>query len=173
MIKYRTSGHGKALLGKGDSAAAQCVSCHAGHGVRRAESPLSRVNPKNVPETCGVCHADPAVMKGRSRKARTPPMPYKKSVHGNALLEKGDLGAPACNDCHGNHAALPPMTSHISQMCRNCHVEQGTLFDSSLHKKAFEKHSWPECAQCHNNHLVRKPTDRMLGPTGLCVYCHN
>jgi predicted CXXCH cytochrome family protein len=99
---------------------------------------------------------------------------YRKSVHGNALLRKHDKGAPACNGCHGNHAALQPDTAFVSQVCRNCHAGNGTLFDGSPHKKAFEQNRWPECATCHNNHLIEKPTDAMMAPgdNGLCVDCH-
>ena len=34
LLKYRTSKHGQLLLGKKDSKAAQCVSCHGVHGIR-------------------------------------------------------------------------------------------------------------------------------------------
>jgi predicted CXXCH cytochrome family protein len=95
-------------------------------------------------------------------------------VHGKALLEKGDLGAPACNDCHGNHAAMPPAVSSISQVCRTCHAQNGTFFDGSKHKQAFEKHHWPECEKCHGKHQIPKPTDLLISDArdGLCGACH-
>jgi len=99
---------------------------------------------------------------------------YRKSVHGHALLEKGDTGAPACNDCHGNHAAMPPDVANIAQVCRTCHANNGALFDGSLHKKAFDEHGWPECGACHGDHDVERLTDDTLAirPGGLCVDCH-
>jgi hypothetical protein len=180
LAKYRTSKHGQLLLGKGDSKAAQCVSCHGVHGIRGPDSPLSLVYAANVPATCGRCHADAAYMNGYTLDDGTTPIPtnqlelYRRSVHGVALLTKHEKGAPACNSCHGNHAALPPETAHVSQVCRRCHVANGSLFDGSPHKKAFEEHRWPECATCHGTHGIKKPTDEMvgIGAGGICVSCH-
>lgn len=180
LLKYRSSRHGELLLGKKDSKAAQCVSCHGVHGIRGPDSPASLVYPENVPATCGKCHADREWMKGYTLADGKTPLPtdqlekYRASVHGRALLVKHDAGAPACNGCHGNHAALPPKTASVAQVCRNCHTANGALFDGSPHKKAFEKHGWPECATCHSEHDIVKPTDAMLGddPKGLCHDCH-
>jgi hypothetical protein len=147
--KYRESRHGMRLLGEGDSKAAQCVSCHGVHGIRGPRSPRSLVHPQNVPYICGRCHGDADYMRGYT----TPdgkPLPtdqvadYESSVHGRALLVAGDLGAPACNDCHGNHAAIPPDVASVAEVCRTCHAGNGELFDGSNHKDAFEKYGWPE-----------------------------
>ena len=99
---------------------------------------------------------------------------FETSVHGRALLEDGDLGAPACNDCHGNHAAMPPEISSVAQVCRTCHVGNAELFDGSKHKKAFERHGWPECERCHGNHAVASTDDSMLSEPSdpLCYECH-
>ena len=177
--KYQESRHGQLLLGKGDSKAAQCVSCHGAHGIRGPQSPRSKVHPKRVPETCGACHADAEYMAGYEL-ANGRPLPtdqladFEKSVHGRALLEHGDLGSPACNDCHGNHAALPPEVTSIAQVCRTCHAANGELFDGSKHKEAFDREGWPECTECHDNHAVAKADDSMLSedPIPLCYDCH-
>jgi hypothetical protein len=179
LQKYRQSRHGIVLAG-GDSRAAQCVSCHGVHGILGAKSPLSTVYPTRVPETCGACHADATRMAG-FRRADGSPLPtnqlaeYRESVHGRALLERGDLGAPACNDCHGNHAALPPEVASVSQVCRTCHARNGELFDGSRHKQAFLAHGWPECDVCHGKHAIAKTNDAMLaaGPHSLCSECHS
>jgi predicted CXXCH cytochrome family protein len=99
---------------------------------------------------------------------------FEGSVHGRALLERGDLGAPACNDCHGNHAAMPPDIASVSQVCRSCHAGNGELFDGSKHKQTFEENGWPECAKCHGNHGVAKTDDSMLSEASnpLCYECH-
>ncbi|MBK9963836.1 MAG: cytochrome b N-terminal domain-containing protein [Holophagales bacterium] len=180
LLKYRTSKHGQLLLEKKDAKAAQCVSCHGVHGIRPPDSTNSLVYRENIPATCGTCHADAAYMKGYTKDDGVTPLPtnqleqYKKSVHGLALLVKHDAGAPACNSCHGNHAALPPQVSFVSQVCRTCHAANGGLFDGSPHKKAFEKHGWPECETCHGKHDITRPTDEMLSddPKGLCHACH-
>jgi predicted CXXCH cytochrome family protein len=177
--KYEESRHGLLLLGEGDSKAAQCVSCHGVHGIRSPKSPRSSTHAQQVPYTCGKCHADAAYMSGYLG-SNGEPLPtdqlaqFEGSVHGSALLERGDIGAPACNDCHGNHAAAPPELSSVSQVCRTCHAGNGELFDGSNHKDAFEKHGWPECATCHGNHAVAKTDDSMLSEESspLCYECH-
>ncbi len=52
---YRNSFHGVASQ-FGSRTVANCASCHGTHSIRPAEDPLSSVNPKNVPKTCGKCH---------------------------------------------------------------------------------------------------------------------
>lgn len=181
MLKYEESRHGRLLLEQKDSKAAQCISCHGVHGIRSPESPVSTVNAANIPATCGRCHANPQYMAGYTLPDGKTPIPtdqlakFRESIHGKALLEKHDLGAPACNDCHGNHAALPPEVGHIAQVCRTCHVMNGTLFDGSPHKRAFVRHEWPECETCHGKHDIQKTSEDMLAngrPTSICDPCH-
>jgi predicted CXXCH cytochrome family protein len=179
LAKFKESPHGRTLLEKHDDRAPSCVSCHGVHGIRPAKDPLSKVYAQRVPETCGACHADPKIMSGFTR-ADGLPLPttqlaeYRTSVHGRALLVRGDLGAPACNTCHGNHAASPPGVAQVSRSCNLCHSANASLFDGSKHKHAFDQHNWPECGQCHNNHAIGKTNDSMLatGPGQLCGDCH-
>jgi hypothetical protein len=179
LAKFKDSPHGRVLLQEQDRRAPQCVSCHGVHGIRPARDPQSKVYAKRVPETCGACHADPKVMAGFTLPDGSP-LPthqleqYRTSVHGQALLARGDLGAPACNNCHGNHAALPPGVSAVSRSCSLCHSANASLFDGSKHKQAFAQHRWPECGQCHGEHAISKPHDGMLGtgPRSLCGPCH-
>jgi hypothetical protein len=179
LAKFKDSPHGRTLLEKHDDRAPSCVSCHGVHGIRPAKDPLSKVYAQRVPETCGACHADPKIMAGFTR-ADGSPLPttqlaeYRTSAHGHALLVRGDLGAPACNTCHGNHAASPPGVAQVSRSCSLCHSANASLFDGSKHKHAFDEHNWPECSQCHSNHAIAKTHDSMLatGPGQLCGDCH-
>ncbi|MGM0578819.1 MAG: hypothetical protein ACQEXJ_24060 [Myxococcota bacterium] len=179
VAKYRKSRHGQRLLRHDDSKVAQCVSCHGVHGILGPDSPRSTVHPQSLPETCGTCHSDAEYMAGYET-LEGDPLPtdqvakLRDSIHGRALLEEGELGAPACNDCHGKHAARPPEVSSVSQVCRTCHLAQGRLFDGSAHKEAFEAHGWAECGVCHGNHDIDRATDAMLGPgdEGVCQDCH-
>jgi predicted CXXCH cytochrome family protein len=179
LAKFKDSPHGRTLLEKHDDRAPSCVSCHGVHGIRPAKDPQSKVYAQRVPETCGACHADSKIMAGFMR-ADGSPLPttqlaeYRTSVHGRALLERGDLGAPACNTCHGNHAASPPGVAQVSRSCSLCHSANASLFDGSKHKHTFDEHNWPECGQCHSNHAIAKTNDSMLatGPGQLCGDCH-
>ena len=179
LAKFKDSPHGRTLLEQHDDRAPSCVSCHGVHGIRPAKDPQSKVYAQRVPETCGACHSDPKIMAGFTR-ADGSPLPttqlaeYRDSVHGRALLVRGDLGAPACNTCHGNHAASPPGVAQVSRSCSLCHSANASLFDGSKHKHAFDQHNWPECGQCHSNHAIAKTHDSMLGtgPGQLCGDCH-
>jgi cytochrome b subunit of formate dehydrogenase len=52
---YVESFHGLALKG-GNPTVASCASCHGAHDILPASDPLSSVNPKVLPQTCGKCH---------------------------------------------------------------------------------------------------------------------
>jgi predicted CXXCH cytochrome family protein len=178
LAKFKDSPHGRTLIDKHDDRAPSCVSCHGVHGIRPAKDPQSKVYAQRVPETCGSCHANAETMSGFKR-ADGSPLPttqlaeYRQSVHGKALA-RGDLGAPRCNTCHGNHAASPPGIAQVSKSCNLCHSANASLFDGSKHKQAFDQHNWPECGQCHGNHTIAKTSDAMLSTAqgGLCGDCH-
>ncbi|HEY6952090.1 MAG TPA: cytochrome c3 family protein [Bacteroidota bacterium] len=173
LDKYRTSVHGKRNA-NGDSKVAECASCHGSHNILSAKDVKSTVYPLNIPSTCSKCHSDAAYMK--SYAIRTDQFEkYSKSVHGVALLQKNDLGAPACNSCHGNHGAAPPGVESISKVCGSCHAINADLFSSSPHKKAFDQLKLPECETCHSNHEIIAATNKLLGvtPEAVCARCHS
>jgi predicted CXXCH cytochrome family protein len=171
--EYRTSAHGQ-RYGKGDAQVATCVSCHGNHQVRSANDVKSKVFPVNLPTTCGTCHGDEALMKKYGRSSSTL-HDYTGSVHGVALLEKRDLGAPACNDCHGNHGARPPGVESITNVCGTCHALNAELYAQSPHQNAFEKRKLPECETCHGNHAIIAATNNLIGtaPEAVCSKCHS
>ena len=170
--KYRSSVHGK-LNQRGDSKVAECASCHGSHDILAAKDVRSKVYPINLPATCGSCHADAVYMRGYGI-GTDQLKEYSKSVHGVALLQKHDIGAPACNDCHGNHGAVPPGVESISKVCGSCHALNADLFSKSPHKKAFDTRGLPECETCHGNHEVVRTTDQLLGvgKEAVCAWCH-
>lgn len=172
LDQYRTSRHGQ-LLQKGDTKVAVCTDCHGVHGIQTAKHPKSRTFPWNVPQTCGRCHADAALMKAYGIPTGQLEE-YKQSVHAQALFEKKDMSAPVCNSCHGNHGAAPPDVKSIAFVCRQCHPSAGELFSKSPHKKAFDEMGFSECEVCHGKHKILEPTDAMLetGKGALCAQCH-
>jgi predicted CXXCH cytochrome family protein len=173
VLEYRSSQHGK-LLETGDTKVATCVSCHGVHGILAVSDPRSPVFRANVPATCGKCHSKPEYMRQYGIPTDQFDL-YKTSVHGVKLLEKGDLAAPACNNCHGNHGATPPGLTSIAFACGECHANNRDFFNQSPHKDAYTKMSLGECTTCHNHHDIAKPTDAMLGvgSGALCTRCHN
>jgi hypothetical protein len=100
---------------------------------------------------------------------------YNSSVHGQALLRKRDLAAPACNDCHGNHGAIPPQVKSIAHVCGRCHLNNAALFSKSPHAKPYEEMGLAQCEACHGNHKITEPTDARLDPASeefACAQCH-
>lgn len=171
--EYFSSVHGNRLQG-GDQKVATCISCHGVHGIRAPDDPLSSVFPLNVAETCGKCHGDAERMTSYGI-AHDQYDKYKSSVHAKALYEKHDLSAPTCNDCHGNHGAVPPGLTSVANVCGQCHGRQAELFQKSPHKDPFDKMQRGECLRCHSNHDILPPSDQMagVGQGSVCITCHS
>lgn len=173
LSQYQTSVHGKRLR-QGDTKVAVCTDCHGVHGLRPATDARSKVHPLNVAETCSACHAKADYMKAYS-------IPtdqfagYSASVHHEALTVRGDISAPTCTTCHGNHGAAPPGVASVEFVCATCHVFQAQLFDKSPHKAAFATMGVGACVTCHSNHRIAHPTDAMIGTSNdaVCLNCHS
>jgi len=197
--EYWTSHHGE-VLRQGNTRVATCISCHGTHGILGPKRTSAPVYATNVAETCRRCHGDPESMQGSGlpvdQYAR-----WRQSVHAEGLLEDGDLTAPTCNDCHGNHGATPPGVESIAFICGQCHGREASLFRNSSKEPGFANHrelmadadgctdchstsqpqgrldrhvSFSECATCHGNHGVVRPTVAMLSPLPdvPCAFCH-
>lgn len=194
---YWTSQHGMALR-RGDPNTATCVDCHGAHGILRSKDPRSMVHAARVAETCNSCHGSPARMAGYFL-ANGRPMPvdqydrWRTSVHAEALLERGVLSSPTCNDCHGDHGPLPAGVESIVLACGQCHLRESEQVRNSPLGEGFEKHRGfmeesvedgcqacheapepaaglpadslsGECIACHRSHSVVSPTVAMLTP---------
>ena len=173
LSQYKTSIHGKRLAA-GDTKVAVCTDCHSVHDIRTPSDPQSPTHPVKIANTCARCHADARHMS--AYKIPTSQfVDYNKSVHHAALAMRGDLTAPTCSTCHGNHGAAPPGIATVANVCATCHVFQAQLFESSPHKTAFAAAGLPDCVTCHSNHEIDHPTDELLG-TGkkaVCIQCHS
>ncbi len=173
VSQYYTSVHGQKLR-EGDTKVAECASCHTSHAILPATDGRSSVHPLNVPAMCNQCHGDPDYMADygiRTNQYRD----YEKSVHGVALLEKQDTGSPACNDCHGNHGAMPPGIDAIEFVCGMCHVNNAEYFHGTSMARAFEEEQLHGCEECHGIHDVDVTTLEMVGvgDESVCTGCHD
>ncbi len=170
-LEYKSSHHGKALV-QGDTNVATCISCHGVHGILPVSDTRSPVYKTNVAATCTGCHADPARM-GRYGIPTNQKELFAGSVHGQKLAA-GELSAPTCNNCHGNHGATPPGLTSIANACGECHANNRDFFNESPHKAAFAALGVGDCIICHNHHDIAAPTDSMLGTheEAMCVTCH-
>jgi predicted CXXCH cytochrome family protein len=100
---------------------------------------------------------------------------YDRSLHWRMLSEEGDLSAPTCNDCHGNHGAAPPGISWVGNVCGQCHAVMAGHFVESRHAEVFTLLGTPGCATCHRNHDIGEAGDAMLGlaDDAVCSQCHS
>ena len=174
VAEYATSVHGRRLKELGDPRVAVCSSCHPAHAIRPRSDPASSVHPLRVAETCGGCTGDAKHMAGY--KIPTDQLEkYRQSVHWKAMSVKGDLAAPTCNGCHGNHGAAPPGISWVGNVCGQCHTVMGDFFARSPHAKAFAQMGVPGCATCHENHAIKPASFEMvgLGDRAVCTACHS
>ncbi|MBK9169524.1 MAG: hypothetical protein IPM24_18960, partial [Bryobacterales bacterium] len=171
-----------AEVGRNGGAAPECSTCHgAAHDVQVARSETFR---KAQPETCGMCHSEPAEH-------------FQASVHGTSLAA-GAAGAPTCTTCHGAHDILAPRDpaaavnpSHIRETCAGCHenllltrqfripADRVLSFDQSFHGLAAKAGSTTvaNCASCHSYHDILPSSDpkSSVHPDNLpatCGQCH-
>ena len=174
VAEYATSVHGRRLRDVSDAKVATCTSCHPAHAIRPKADPQSSVHPLRVAETCGRCHGAAAYMA----EYKIPTDQYAKytqSVHWTAMSAKGDLGAPTCNSCHGNHGAAPPGVSWVGNVCGQCHTVVAELFAKSVHARVFKEMGTPGCATCHQNHDIQPASPTMVGldDRAVCTACHS
>jgi hypothetical protein len=170
---YQTSVHGKRLAA-GDANVATCIDCHSVHDIRAVKDGMSPVHPLHVAETCSRCHSDK--LKMAPYKIPTDQFEeYRTSVHWEAMTKRGDLSAPSCASCHGNHGAKPPDVESVAAVCGTCHVTFEALYEKSVHKAVFSgSGGGGGCIVCHSNHGIHQPSTAMLvGPDAVCSECHD
>ncbi|MBI4702737.1 MAG: hypothetical protein HY744_16570 [Deltaproteobacteria bacterium] len=167
---YVESIHGRALLKDGLVVAPSCVECHgSSHDIRKASDPRSSVHPRNVPHTCGRCHAgiDAA---------------YERSVHGRALAA-GKRRAAECVDCHSAHEIAAPADPSFKllsdERCGRCHQNRLRRYRETYHGRAaaLGLAAVASCADCHGHHdvlPVADPGSRLSAQNRLatCRQCH-
>jgi cytochrome b subunit of formate dehydrogenase len=190
---YQSSVHGQASK-KGLYVAASCNDCHSADrpdGEKTAHRILSPADPEstifhfNIPQTCSECHESIA-------------MDYSEGIHGQ-LAERGEVDAPVCTHCHGEHGIISPSDprSPVSAgrvaeaTCSPCHesevlnekygIPAGRLrsyIDSyhGLKSKAGDV-SVANCSSCHGAHRILPHTDETssIHPDNLmetCGECH-
>jgi predicted CXXCH cytochrome family protein len=160
---YQTSGHG-VRLARGEAKVAVCSDCHGAHDILSPSDPGSRVFPANIPRTCGRCHGDTTVVSRENAVFAD----YSRSVHAQALLDRGNLRAPTCVSCHGVHGAAPPALGDVDKVCGRCHTAERRYLGAGEHRPGG--HEVPECSTCHGAHAITPAQPERLPAS--CVECH-
>jgi len=171
VSQYYTSTHGIKFK-QGDENVATCISCHSSHKIMSSKDPRSTVHPLNIPSMCNSCHGDKKIMTEYTIPTNQFEK-FAKSVHGIALLDREDTGAPACNDCHGNHGAAPPGVA-LAKVCGTCHVQNEEYFSETKMAEEFKAEELHACLECHGTHDIDLPDDDMvgIGDDSICLDCH-
>jgi len=176
--EYMQSVHGRALFKAGLlSVAAVCTDCHGVHDIQGVGEPHLMAK---RPETCGKCHV--LILNQ-----------YKESIHGKEAL-KGNIDAPLCIDCHGEHKISSPQEKGASTSpgkipgtCSACHARPEIMqkygipsdriksFIESLHGIAvgLGDKAAANCASCHGVHDIRPAIDPLssVNPANLARTC--
>ncbi len=165
---FSESIHGEALLKKGLTVAATCVSCHTPHLVLPHTDPRSSIARKNIAGTCAKCHS--AIEEV-----------HRKIIKGE-LWEKEANVLPACPDCHQPHKVRKVFYEQgmADQDCLTCHAKKDIKASSdgrSLWVDAAElagsRHATRSCSQCHSE--VRPSLTRACATITHkvdCAACH-
>ena len=179
---YQTSIHGMSQA-LGSSAAATCTSCHGNHYIVPVHQTDSPVYKMNLPKTCAACHANKAISDEYKMRYPSVGAQYMESIHGKALLVKGLIVAPSCNDCHGIHdikrsvdRSSPINHANVAKTCGKCHVTVEEVYNKSIHGQLLAKGDprGPVCIQCHSAHSIETPVSGHFkaGSDMICGKCH-
>ena len=95
-------------------------------------------------------------------------------MHHQALTVRGDLSAPTCTTCHGNHGAAPPGVDRVENVCSNVTLSKPRCTKKARTRKPFNRLLFQDVSFVHSNHAIVHPTDAKLGagPEGVCMRCH-
>jgi cytochrome b subunit of formate dehydrogenase len=179
---YAGSIHGMSNA-MGASAAATCTSCHGvAHEIVPVTQKDSPVAKQNLPQTCSACHGDPKLIAAYRMNAHTGDY-YRDSIHGQALLNNGNLFAPSCNNCHGVHDIKRSVDqssrtnrANLAATCGQCHAKIEATYRTSVHGLAVAKGNpaAPVCIDCHTAHQIEAPTTSHFKAESdqICGRCH-
>lgn len=183
VAKFNMSAHARARRDRPDSLAATCVDCHGTHDIRASTDNASRTYHLNLPDTCGRCHGDPAMIRSEQIRAGNMMAEYRDSVHGRALTRSGLLVAPNCSNCHRAHDIqardVPTSSVHrtnVATTCGTCHQGIQRQFEAGVHGQRLGEGSSdaPTCADCHRPHGVAAADSLpfRLSVVQECGTCH-
>ncbi|MBI3872521.1 MAG: cytochrome b/b6 domain-containing protein [candidate division Zixibacteria bacterium] len=181
--------HGHLKVGVGQDIPT-CADCHGTHDIRPSSDNQSRVNPLNLPQTCGRCHENLDLVRKHQIPLEKPVELFKSSIHGRASLGGIHLAA-TCNDCHSTGGTAHSILSagnvlssinhyNIPKTCGRCHSNVEHDYWEGVHGKltAQGEADSPVCTDCHGEHGILSPSDprspvsRTRVAEATCTPCH-
>jgi ribosomal protein L31 len=141
----------------------KCTDCHAGFSMTQHPMKSYGSQREYAIEKAGNCQR----CHEKAFKA------YETSVHLD-MLRGGNLKAPACTDCHGDHAVLSTKKDRSIGItsCNKCHADMNSSYEASMHGKAWKRgdEKAPSCASCHNAHDIGSTMTTKIKEG--CLKCH-
>ncbi|MDY6833250.1 MAG: cytochrome c3 family protein [Chloroflexota bacterium] len=136
---YANSIHGQSVVEEDKPDHPSCIDCHSSsddanpHDILAVLDDDSSAYRKNVPDTCGSCHADENMMAPYDLDTYVV-LGYERDFHGRAVLFDGaeikDKMPATCVDCHESHyvqssdsPASPVYKDNQVSTCRRCHED--------------------------------------------------
>jgi cytochrome b subunit of formate dehydrogenase len=167
-----------------------CSDCHGSHDILPSTAKLSKTNPINLPETCGICHTDLDLIERHQIRKDHPPGIYESSIHGRAV-KGGLITAATCNDCHSGEGTAHRIYSqghpnssinhfNIPDTCGQCHEQATKDYWAGIHGQLIKRGdaNSPACTNCHGEHGIiahddpRSPVSRARLAESTCTPCH-
>ncbi|HET7039534.1 MAG TPA: cytochrome c3 family protein, partial [Gemmatimonadales bacterium] len=196
-----------------------CFRCHGDPGLRgtaggEAKSlyvdPAAYAASTHAGTACAQCHTDVTPSRRRAcETARADSVDcsvchaqevadHDTGVHGR-LAARGDTAAPACLDCHDDHAtrprtdpASPTFVRNVPTLCARCHREGEVAavriaadhpdivksYEESIHGKGLLESGLLVTATCNNCHTAHRqlPADEpgsSIHPDSVAATCGN
>ncbi|MGH9367224.1 MAG: DmsE family decaheme c-type cytochrome [Thermoanaerobaculia bacterium] len=135
-----------------NSAAVNCLSCHAIHGAVRSSEQLLAKTPGQL---CQSCHT------GISAALRSKPYVHR--------LDRGGMTCLDCHDPHDRKGRSVKLTREGELACLECHAEKRGPF-------VFDHvtGSAGDCLSCHESHGSNNPKMLQWARVDkLCLSCHS
>jgi cytochrome b subunit of formate dehydrogenase len=171
---YKSSFHAKENKDMPGFALANCDDCHTSHefNVPPKGSERRTTWHQSIPETCGSkCHEDQLEI-------------YAASIHGEAVIDKGDIKAAVCTDCHSAHNITGTSGDAFklanTTTCGSCHKDELKSFHDTYHGQVSKLgYAYTaRCVSCHDSHGIKAvddPKSKVHPDNRLktCQKCHD
>jgi cytochrome b subunit of formate dehydrogenase len=174
VAAYKNSFHARPDADNPDKPKAFCEDCHSSHEFNVPPKGTARRTAwhKEIPDTCGAkCHEDQLEA-------------YAASVHGEAVLDNGNVKAAVCTDCHSAHSVANTSSDAFKlanvNTCGNCHKEELKSYTDTYHGQVnrLGYTYTARCVDCHDSHGIRAvddPKSKVHANNRMktCMKCHS
>lgn len=175
IADYKKSLHARENADDETRSNASCNDCHDVHSFNippKSDKEARKEWRANNPKLCGTsCHEDQLEE-------------FTDSIHGQKLLDEGEMDAAICSDCHTSHSVGNTSTATVKQAitesCGDCHDKQFHSYERTQHGKLAVKTGGNpvRCMDCHGSHgialLTKLPDTRktVAQDNKMCISCH-